>query len=119
MGLGLERDLLAAEVYDGEVLLNFTKTRRLLEVFKKLALGHSAPDASAHEQWSKVTKNGTRMESVQHLLGKAVQAITGKAEERGVESLFERGGTAISKDSYKGLDDFEVVAYMVVLEGVE
>ena len=52
-------------------------------------------------------------------MGKAVQAITGKAEERGVESLFERGGTAISKDSYKGLDDFEVVAYMVVLEGVE
>jgi hypothetical protein len=57
------------------------------------------------------------MGQYQELLSKAVAAITGKAEERGVESLFERGGTAISKDSYKGLNDFEVVAFMAVLDG--
>jgi ERCC4-related helicase len=102
---------------DGSVLLNFSKTRRILEIFKKLALGHSSPDLAAHEQWANRTKQGTDMGQYQELLSKAVAAITGKAEERGVESLFERGGTAISKDSYKGLNDFEVVAFMAVLDG--
>ena len=34
---------------------------------------------------------------------------------RPVESLFQRGGTVLSKDSFQGIDDFEVVAYLIVL----
>ena len=55
------------------------------------------------------------MAHYQGLLAKAVAAVTGKAEEQGVESLFQRGGTALSRDSFRGVDDFEVVAYLVVL----
>jgi hypothetical protein len=33
----------------------------------------------------------------------------------GVESLFSPGGTVISKDSFKGMDDFEVVSYLILL----
>ena len=104
---------------DGAVLLNFTQTRRILEVFKKLALGRSAPDPRAQELWDARTRNSGNMAHTQELLGQAVAAITGKAEERGVESLFSRGGTAINQDSYRGLDDFEVVAFLSVLKGGE
>ena len=55
------------------------------------------------------------MEHYRHLLERAAAAISGKAEEKGVESLFHRGGTAMSRDSHRGLDDFEVVAYLAVL----
>ena len=54
------------------------------------------------------------MSKYQALLARAVAAITGKAEEKGVESLFQRGGTVLSKNSFKGIDDFEVVSYLVV-----
>ena len=57
------------------------------------------------------------MSHYQGLLAKAVAAVTGKAEEQGVESLFQRGGTALSRDSFRGVDDFEVVAYVVVVPG--
>ena len=52
-------------------------------------------------------------------MAKAVAAITGKAEEKGVESLFQRGGTVLSKDSFRGIDDFEVVAYLIVLADLQ
>jgi len=55
------------------------------------------------------------MSLYQNLLAKAVGAITGKAEEKGVESLFQRGGTVLSQDSFRGIDDFEVVSYLIIL----
>ena len=55
------------------------------------------------------------MSHYQGLLAKAVTAVTGKAEEKGVESLFQRGGTVLTNDSFRGIDDFEVIAYLVIL----
>jgi len=99
----------------GEIVLNFTQTRQVLELMKKLALGQSQPDARAHERLGERTKLGADMGHYRGLLERAVAAVTGKAEEKGVESLFHRGGTAVSRDRLRGLDDFEVVAYLAVL----
>jgi hypothetical protein len=55
------------------------------------------------------------MERYQSLLAQAIAAITGKADEKGIESLFQPGGTTIGKDSFKGSDHFEVIAYLVIL----
>ena len=100
---------------DGEVQLNFTQTRRILDVIKKLSLGRSQPDAEAQQRLADATRGGAEMDHYRHLLERAAAAISGKAEEKGVESLFHRGGTAMSGDSHRGLDDFEVVAYLAVL----
>lgn len=100
---------------DGEVVLNFTQTRRILDVVKKLALGRSQPDTQAHQRLTDRTHGGADMAHYRTLLERATAAISGKAEEKGVESLFHRGGTAMSRDSHRGLDDFEVVAYLAVL----
>jgi hypothetical protein len=100
---------------DGEVVKNFNQTRQLLERLKKLALGNVSPDDRALRRHHGQTNGGSDMAHYQGLLAKAVAAVTGKAEEQGVESLFQRGGTALSRDSFRGVDDFEVVAYLVVL----
>ncbi len=101
---------------DGEVVLNFTQTRRFLDLVKKLSLGHSEPDPRGHERFGTLTQGGAEMGHYQMLLEKAVVAVSGKAEEKGVESLFRRGGTAMTRESHRGLDDFEVVAFLAVLE---
>lgn len=67
-------------------------------------------------QFNAATQGGADMSKYQALLARAVAAITGKAEEKGVESLFQRGGTVLSKDSFKGIDDFEVISYLVILD---
>ena len=100
---------------DGEVQLNFTQTRRILDVVKNLTLGCSQPDIDAHQRLAEATRDGADMDHYRHLLERAAAAISGKAEEKGVESLFHRGGTAMSRDSHRGLDDFEVIAYLALL----
>ena len=101
---------------DGDVVLNFTQTRRFLDLVKKVALGRSQPDPVAHALLAARTSDGADMAHYRTLLEKAVAAVSGKAEEKGVESLFQRGGTAMSRDSHRGLQDFEVVAFLAVLK---
>lgn len=99
----------------GEVRLNFTHAKKTLDVLKKLALGRPHPDDAAVAQFNAQSRNAVDMSHYQTLLAKAVAAITGKAEEKGVESLFQRGGTVLSKESFQGIDDFEVVSYLIIL----
>lgn len=99
----------------GEIRLNFTQAKQVLDVLKKLSLGRAHPDPDAVARLNTLTKTGRDMTHYQGLLSCAVAAITGRAEEKGVESLFQRGGTVLRKDSFRGIDDFEVVAYLVVL----
>jgi len=101
---------------DGDIILNFHQTRKILDNFKKLAINQRSVDRKTMELFEEVTRGKKDMSHFQGLLAKAVAAITGKAEEVGVESLFQRGGTIMEKDSFKGIDDFEVVAYIVILE---
>ncbi len=99
----------------GEILLNFTHAKKILDLLKKLSLGRSNPDEETVRHFNVSTGNATDMSHYQNLLAKAVAAITGKAEEKGVESLFHRGGTALSQESFQGIDDFEVVSYLIIM----
>jgi len=99
---------------DGEVKIPFTKTKGLLDVLKQLSLGNAKAENDAYKAFMRATSDGWKMQDYQLLLEKAVKSISGKAEEKGVESLFTRGGTTISKHSFKGVDDFEVVSYLIV-----
>jgi len=99
----------------GEICLNFTHSKKILDILKKSSFSQKDPDKAALAQFNQFTRNARDMSHYQNLLGKAVFAITGKAEEHGVESLFQRGGTVLSKGSFRGIEDFEVVAYLIIL----
>ena len=100
---------------DGSVLLQFTQTKKILDLLKKMSVHGKSLDDEAIAQFSSLTRNGYNMSHCCNLLSKAIQALTGAAEKRGVESLFSPGGTVINKNSFKGIDDFEVVSYLILL----
>jgi SNF2 family DNA or RNA helicase len=100
---------------DGAVVLPYTQAKQALDRLKKLCIGRDLPDATATARFDKATRNGEEMAAVQKQLATAVAAITGKKEERAVASLFTPGGTHAMKGEFAGIDDFEVVAYLVVL----
>jgi hypothetical protein len=54
----------------------------------------------------------------QRLLAAGVDSVVGKSEERAVASLFAAGGTHALKGEFAGMEDFEVVAYVVLLPPV-
>ena len=100
---------------DGAALLPFTQAKQLLDRLRRLCVGRDYPDDRACTRFDKVTRNGENMAAMQKLLAAAVASIVGKQEERAVASLFTPGGTHASKGEFAGLNDFEVVAFLVVL----
>ena len=47
-------------------------------------------------------------------LESAIDNIIGKKEEKGIASLFSKGGTMIQKSLFKGIEDFELVSFIVI-----
>jgi SNF2 family DNA or RNA helicase len=102
---------------DGTVALPFTQAKQLLDRLKHVCLPGEQADAGAAARFDKATKQGEDMRAAQRLLSAAVASIAGKSEERAVESLFTPGGTHALKGEFAGINDFEVVAFLVILPG--
>lgn len=100
---------------DGSIQLQFTQAKKILDLLKKISIHGKSVEGEATSRFSNLTRNGYDMSHYCNLLSNAIVALTGAAEERGVESLFSPGGTVISKNSFKGIDDFEVVSYLILL----
>jgi len=100
---------------DGAVLLPYTQTKQILDRLKRLCLGRDIPDAGACARFDQATQQGEDMRAAQRLLAAAVASVVGKNEERAVASLFTPGGTHAIKGEFAGINDFEVVAWLVVL----
>lgn len=100
---------------DGSVLLPHNQAKQLLDRLKRAAIGRDMPDALACDRFDKQTRDGKDMTSVRELLATAVASVVGKKEERAVASLFSPGGTHAMKGEFAGINDFEVVAFLVVL----
>ena len=64
----------------------------------------------------KKTQSGKNMQHYQMLLEKAVEAVVGKQQEQGVQTLFQRGGIRLAGDTDRRVDDFEVVAFVALME---
>ncbi|AEJ00217.1 helicase domain-containing protein [Nitrosomonas sp. Is79A3] len=104
-------------VSDNAVIeLNFTQSKKVLDLLKRQAFTHTEVDQAAAEQVNNRTKQGRDMEHHQHLLAVAVDSIAGKSEEKGVESLFAKGGTVLTATSSQGIEDFAVVSYLILTD---
>lgn len=103
----------------GEVLLTYTQAKQVLDRLKKVCIGRDLPDAEACGRFDNATRFGRDMEPYQKLLSRAVASIAGKSEERAVASLFTPGGTHALKGEFAGINDFEVVAFLVILPETE
>ncbi|WP_375412999.1 helicase-related protein [uncultured Bradyrhizobium sp.] len=104
---------------DGAVLLSYTQAKHVLDRLKKLCIDTDAVNQDASARFDAATRNGENMGAVQKQLAAAVASITGKKEERAVASLFTPGGTHAQKGEFAGINDFEVVAYLVVLPAIQ
>ncbi len=101
---------------DAVIELNFTQSKKVLDLLKRQAFSHSAIDEGATSYVNNATKQGRNMEHDQHLLAVAVDSIAGKSEEKGVESLFTKGGTVLTATSSQGIEDFAVISYLILVD---
>ena len=99
---------------DNQIKYNFLQAKKILDILKKQCVWQSVPNAKALEVFNEETRKCREMGKYRSMLETAVNSIIGKEEEKGVESLFNRGGTVLSKDTFKGMEDFEVISYFII-----
>ena len=102
---------------EGAVLFPFTQAKQILDRLKRLCVGRDLPDADACARFDTATRQNEDMHAAHRLLAAAVASVVGKSEERAVASLFSPGRTHAMVSEFPGINDFEVVAYLVVLAG--
>jgi hypothetical protein len=99
---------------DGATLLPFTQAKAILDRLRQVCVGRDLPDMEACARFDKATKQGEDMSHARDLLSAAVASVIGKKEERAIASLFSPGGTHAIKGEFAGINDFEVVAFLVI-----
>jgi hypothetical protein len=100
---------------DGAVLLPYTQVKQILDRLKRVSHGRHIPNVGACARFDRETKGGADMRHAQRLLSASVASVVGKSEERAVASLFTPGGTHALPGEFSGADDFEVLAFLVIL----
>lgn len=98
----------------GEAFIHYTHAKKILDAFRKLALGKSEPEMAAVQSFNEETANATNMEPYQELLKQAVNIIKDKQEEVGFESLFTFGANTLQTELDLGDDDIELISYLVI-----
>lgn len=99
---------------DGEVLCGYLNPKDLLDTMRMLCKGQAEPDLKLCSAFNRETKDGREMKALSRLLESAVSSIIAQKEESDIASLFRPGGTTLLSANFSGLDDFELICFLVV-----
>lgn len=99
---------------DGDIVCDYLNPKKLLDTVRLLCRGKSEPILTLCEKFNKETDDGRNMEEVSQLLSDAVNSIIDVKEESDIDSLFSTGGTSALMSQISGLDDFELICFLVV-----
>lgn len=98
---------------NNEVKLDYSNAKIILDFMKKMSVSNKEIDKNAIEVFEKETKNYNDMSYYIDGLNSAIESIVGKKEEKGLSSLFSRGGTNISTSNTPKVE-FELISFMVI-----
>ena len=100
----------------GEVLIDHTEVKRLLDLIRTSSKGVSEPIQSICKLFNERVDDGKNMEEYSTLLSSAIQSMIEVKEEKDIDSLFKSDRTSALTQIMAGLDDFELIAFLVIQE---
>lgn len=99
---------------DGEVICDHLSPKDMLDKMRFLCKGKTEPIPEVYKQFNKETRDGKDMSKFSELLGEAIASIIEVKDESDIDSFL--GGSQVSflSNEIKGLDDFELICFLVV-----
>ncbi|MGB6245826.1 helicase-related protein [Gordonia sp. (in: high G+C Gram-positive bacteria)] len=101
---------------DGEVIADHTEAKHLLDLIRSGCRPHDQPVADVVRIFNAATGEGVNMGRYSELLTDAIHSMIEVTEERDIDSLFTGGGTTALTQTIAGLDDFELIAFIAVVD---
>ena len=99
---------------DGEIVCDYLNPKKLLDTMRLLCRGKSEPVMELCRAFNEETDDGRNMGAVSELLSEAINSVIDVKEESDIDSLFKTGGTSALLSAVSGLDDFELICFLVV-----
>ncbi|MBL5975520.1 MAG: ATP-dependent helicase [Candidatus Leucobacter sulfamidivorax] len=102
---------------NGDVVADHTEAKRLLDLVRAGSRPHDEPVAEVTRVFNEDTREGADMSKYSALLTDAIHSMIDVTEERDIDSLFSGGHTTALTQQIAGLDDFELIAFIAVVDG--
>lgn len=99
---------------NGDVLVNHTDPKQILDILRTTCKHRNEPIKALCNMMNKETNDGYKMDKYSKLLDDAVRAIVHQEEQNDLSSIFTKGSDALFGKSISGLDDFELITFVVV-----
>ena len=99
---------------DGGIICDYLNPKKLLDDIRLLCRGKAQPIKEVYERFNRETDDGKNMSEMSELLSEAIDSIIDVKEESDIDSLFSAGGTSALMGQVSGLDDFELICFLVV-----
>lgn len=100
--------------HTGTVICDHLSPKKLLDKMRYACKDKTEPDKMLCKQFNKETRDGKNMRHYSDLLQSAIESIITVKEESDIESLFSVGETSALTYNIKGLDDFELICFLVI-----
>ena len=102
---------------DGRIVADHTEVKRLLDLIRSSCKGRIEPIRDVCRIFNERTEDGRKMDRHSDLLSSAIRSMIEVKEEKDIDSLFSGGRTTALTHTIKGLDDFELIAFLVIEGG--
>lgn len=100
--------------HTGIVICDHLSPKKLLDKMRYACKDKTEPDKTLCKQFNKETRDGKNMRHYSDLLQSAIESIITVKEESDIDSLFSVGETSALTYNIKGLDDFELICFLVI-----
>lgn len=101
----------------GEAKLHYTSSKKILDVYRKVALGNNEPYTDLVALFNEDTNDGQDMNLYTDLLKQAMDIVMNVQEESFLDSFFTPGGTASQQALNLGTDDLELISFLIIKGG--
>lgn len=99
---------------DGDIICDYLNPKQLLDDIRLLCRGKKEPIIDLCQKFNEETNDGKDMQELSNLLRETIYSIIDTKEESDIGSLFTVGGTSALISVVSGLDDFELISFLVV-----
>ena len=98
------------------MIADHTEVKRLLDLIRVGCRNRDEPAWEVCRVFNATTGDGADMGQYSHLLTEAIRSMIHVTEERDVDSLFSPGRTTALVQTIAGLNDFELIAFLAIVE---
>lgn len=99
---------------EGKVICDHLSPKDMLDKMRYLCKGKTEPDTRLCKEFNQETRDGKDMSPFSKLLGDAIASIIEVKEESDMDSFLSGDQVSFLSNEMKGLDDFELICFLVV-----